>query len=144
MSTVQRYDVHQFGHSVEMVMASDFDASEARVKQLETQVLDLQLQISDNKIESCADAVLLNRLIAENSHLRSDIDVIGDILSASIRYAARYLDDHKAFRKRILELAEAYDDREDPNTALSNLRDALVTAVKQDTKDTLNIIIKDQ
>lgn len=131
MKTVPRYDVTQFGHSVEMVMASAFDEQAEELKQLKTQVIELQLQIEDKTIESCADTVLLQRVIAENSHLRSDLDVIGHVLAASINYAARYLDAHKAFRQRIIELAEEYDDLEDPSIALGNLRDAMSAAAKE-------------
>lgn len=131
MKTVERFDVHEFGHTVEMVMASEFDAQAAEIKQLKSQIIELQLKISDQTIESCADTVLIQRVIAENSHLRSDIDVIGHVLAASINYAARYLDAHKAFRQRIIELAEEYDDLEDPSIALGNLRDALSAVAKE-------------
>jgi len=130
MKTVPRYDVNQFGHSVKMVMASAYDEQAEELRRLKTQVTDLQLKISDLHLEAHADTVLLQRVIAENSALRSDIDVIGNVLDSSINHAARYLDAHKAFRRRILELAEEYDDREDPSIALGNLRDVLVAEVK--------------
>lgn len=132
MNTVNRYEINQFDHPVEMVMASDFDALAEEVKRLKAEIVGLQLQISDQALESHADTVLLNRVIAENSHLRSDVDVLGDVLSSSINYAARYLDAHKAFRQRIIELSEEYDDREDPSIALGNLRDAMATAARLD------------
>lgn len=132
MNSVPRYDVHQFGHPVEMVMASAYDAQAEELNQLKTQVTRLQLRISDLHLEAHADTVLLQRVIAENSALRSDIDVIGNVLDSSINHAARYLDAHKAFRQRVLALAEEYDDREDPSIALGNLRDALAATVKHD------------
>lgn len=130
MNNVPRYDVHEFGHSVKMVMASAYDEQAVEIRRLKSQITELQLKISDQIIETCADTVLLQRVIAENSALRSDIDVIGNVLDSAINHAARYLDAHKAFRQRILALAEEYDDREDPSIALGNLRDALAAEVK--------------
>lgn len=130
MNSVPRYDVHQFGHPVEMVMASAYDEQAVEIRRLKSQITELQLKISDQTIETCADTILLQRVIAENSALRSDIDVIGNVLDSAINHAARYLDAHKAFRQRILALAEEYDDREDPSIALGNLRDALVAEVE--------------
>jgi ABC-type phosphate transport system auxiliary subunit len=130
MNTVPRYDVHQFGHPVEMVMASAYDEQAVEIRRLKSQLTEIQLKISDLHLEAHADTVLLQRVIAENSALRSDIDILGNVLDSAINHAARYLDAHKAFRQRILELAEEYDDREDPSIALGNLRDAMVAEVK--------------
>lgn len=132
MNTVERFDVHEFGATVEMVMASAFDAQADEIKRLKNQVIKLQLEISDMHLEAHADTVLIQRAIAENTHLRSDIDVIGNVLSASINYAASYLDAHKMFRAHIKRLAEEYDEHEDASIALGNLRDALSDAVKRD------------
>ncbi|MNN55021.1 hypothetical protein D3C81_1698720 [compost metagenome] len=120
--TVERFDVHEFGASVEMVMASAHDAEVERLKQ---KILQLELKVSDQYIETCADTVLLGRVIAENTHLRSDIDALGDVLGSSIAIAARYLDDHKAFRRRVMKLSETHHD-------LGDLRDALIKAVNEE------------
>lgn len=123
MSTVERFAVHEFGHAVDMVMASAHDEEVARLK---AKILDLELKVSDQYVDSVADAVLLNRVITENTHLRSDIDVIGNVLNSSINYAARYLDAHKKFRAHVKRLAD------DDTLSHENLREALNNAVVGD------------
>lgn len=122
-TNVERFDIYQFGHSVEMVMAS---AHDEMVERMQARILELELKVSDQYIESIADTMLIQRVIAENSHLRSDIDVIGNVLNSSINYAARYLDAHKSFRAHIKSIAS------DECLTLGGLRETLFDAINQD------------